>query len=195
MVIHLPISGFVSAVLLLASPAPPSSASSDVMGEVTPDVVDDTPPASAYDLQQQRQPSAFDSERTLVGQLVRTLISLVVVVVLILLTGKIVLPRLTRASVFGGAGVFGAGGKSLRIVERVQLDARHGLYVVEIEGRQRLLLGTGERGVQVLSHVLSHTEAAPEHLLGNSAGEDFAGSLAEANRRDVSSRPQEGRNG
>jgi len=94
-------------------------------------------------------------ERSWTAQLVRTILSLLLVVGLIYLVFKVVVPRLL------GVSLPTRTGKSLPVVERTQLDARHAVVLLEIEGKQRFLVATGERGVQLLAD-LSAPHAAKE---------------------------------
>ncbi|MBI5507931.1 MAG: flagellar biosynthetic protein FliO [Deltaproteobacteria bacterium] len=96
-----------------------------------------------------------ESERSWSAQLLRTLLSLGVVVALIYLVFKVVAPRLL------GIGMAVKGGKSLKVLERVQLDGRHAVVLLEIDGRRRYLCATGERGVQLLADVSAGAKTAP----------------------------------
>lgn len=81
------------------------------------------------------------------AQLAKTVVALLFVVALIYLLFKVGLGRLL------GYATVKSGGKALNIVERAQLDARHALFLVELGPDNRLLVGTGEQGVQVLARV------------------------------------------
>jgi flagellar biogenesis protein FliO len=72
----------------------------------------------------------------LVGTFARTMLMLLAVLALVYLTLHKGLGKLTERSQIG---------KRMRVVERVGLDARRGLYIVEVDGRE-LLIGTGEQG-------------------------------------------------
>ncbi len=85
-----------------------------------------------------------EQERSFSGQIIRTLLSLLVVVGLIYLVFRVIVPR------FFGVALPTRNGKSLRVLERVQLDGRHSVVVIELDGQRRLLLGTSERGVELL---------------------------------------------
>lgn len=79
----------------------------------------------------------------LVGTFARTMLMLLAVLALIYLTLHKGLGKLTERSQIG---------KRMRVVERVGLDARRGLYIVEVDGRE-LLIGTGEQGPVRLSEL------------------------------------------
>jgi flagellar biogenesis protein FliO len=81
--------------------------------------------------------------RGLLFQLGRTILALAIVVGLFYLTAKLLLPRLVNRLPKGG-------GEHLKVVERMALDTRHSVVLVDVAGGTRLLLGTGEQGVQVL---------------------------------------------
>lgn len=108
------------------------------------------PPPSTYDLKSAGEDVSEKPQPEEINwgtQLVKTIIALFIVVGLIYFLFKVGLARLL------GYATTARGGKSLKIVDRMQLDARHALFMVELSPGHRLLLGTGERGVQVLSHV------------------------------------------
>lgn len=107
-------------------------------------------PPSTYDLKEtgedvtdQPQPEEINWGM----QLVKTVIALLIVVGLIYFVFKVGLARLL------GYATTARGDKSLKVVDRLQLDARHAIFLVELGPGKRLLLGTGERGVQVLSRL------------------------------------------
>ena len=139
--------------LAAASPAhvskavPPVAAPQASVSRATPAAApsydSDVPPPTRYDLEHAHD--AFPSEsRTLVGQLIRTIIALATVIGLIYLLVKLVLPRLMP-------GVLRPTEQQLRVVERNQLDAKHGLFLVDIGDGRRLLIGTSEHNVQLLA--------------------------------------------
>lgn len=86
----------------------------------------------------------------LVGTFARTMLMLLAVLALVYLTLHKGLGKLTERSQIG---------KRMRVVERVGLDARRGLYIVEVDGRE-LLIGTGEQGPVRLSE-LGELEQSP----------------------------------
>ena len=133
------------AEVILANPkTPPVTADED---RSTKDLDPNEPPLSTYDrkrLERGEDPLGEPEERTLIGQLGRTLVSLILVVALIYLFARFGLQR------FVGLRRPGGSGKLLNIVERLPLDAKHALYVVEY-AEERLLLGTGDRGLELLA--------------------------------------------
>lgn len=131
------------------------------------------PPPSAWDREQRARGEPPDDGRSLAGQIWRTLLSLLLVVGLIYGIGRAALWRLGRSR---GAG---AGGAGMKVVERMALDTKHSLFVVEVAGEHRFLLGTGgTEGVKLLATLALH--ATP--------GGTFAGAMAAAS----SSGPAEG---
>ena len=127
------------------------------------------PPPSAWDRRQERKTAGEevgteDEERgreegiSWGTQLAKTVVALLIVVGLIY-----VLFRVGLAKFVGMAAI--KGGKSMKVLERVQLDARHALLIVELDGERRFLLGTGEQGIQMLARLDTHEEiktAAPQ---------------------------------
>ncbi len=143
------------------------------------DVNASEPPPSSYDLAQRAEGSSPAEGRTLLGQIWRTLLSLLLVVAIIYGLGRLALWRLGRGRAPGGPG--------LRVVERLALDNRHSLFVVEVSGKQRYLLGTGsDKGVSLIA-VLDGAGAT-------SAGDGFADVLASraAAPRDAGTGDREG---
>ena len=112
------------------------------------------PPPSAWDLHQQereKNPELGEEEGRQDGiswgeQLAKTVVALLIVVGIIYL-----LFRVGLAKFIGMAAI--KGGKSMKVVERVQLDARHALLIVELDGERRFLFGTGEQGIQLLARL------------------------------------------
>ena len=86
-----------------------------------------------------------EQERSWTAQLARTLLALLVVLGLIYLVFKVVAPRLL------GLSLPARSGKRLKVLERIQLDARHAVAILEVEETRRLLVATGEHGVQLLT--------------------------------------------
>lgn len=87
--------------------------------------------------------------------LLQTIVALALVCGLAYLLFRWVLPRLQGAA--------GRAGGMIRVVDRLGLDARKSLIVVEVAGRW-LLVGTSEAGVQLVSELDATTarEAADE---------------------------------
>jgi flagellar biogenesis protein FliO len=115
-----------------------------------------------------------EQDRSWTAQLVRTILSLLLVIGLIYLIFKVVVPR------FLGVSLPAKAGKSVRVLERTQLDARHAVVLLEIDQKQRFLVGTGEHGVQLLadlsrpagSGARSDFQAALDRAAGSPADED-----------------------
>lgn len=85
-----------------------------------------------------------DSGASFFLMLVQTLLALGLVCGLAYVLFRWVLPRLQHVS--------GMGGSMVRIVDRVGLDARKSLYVIEVAGRW-LLVASSEAGVQLISEL------------------------------------------
>ena len=113
-----------------------------------PEVVADTPPPSAYD-RQERLPKqeSVAHEDSLSTYLARTVFSLILIVGLMYFLAKLVLPRYLQG--------FRPNSKAqhIKVLERTPLDAKHSVYVLELEDGERILVGTGEKGVQFLTRV------------------------------------------
>ena len=132
-----------------SSVSPPTadqvSTPGSALGRPPVDVNANEPPPSTYDREQGRT-GTEDGGRSLLGQMWRTLLSLALVVGLIYAVGKFALWRLGKAR--------GPGGPGLKVVERLQLDARHALFVVEVSGKHRYLVGAGaDKGVTLLAEL------------------------------------------
>jgi len=121
----------------LVAPAPPPAL-------VAPDYSADVPPPTPYDELEGKTLLAPES-RGLVAQLGRTIIALFLVVALIYLTMKLLMPRLLKKLPQRG------GGAHLRMVERLQLDPTHHVVLLDVENGPRVLLGTSETGVHMLT--------------------------------------------
>ncbi len=135
--------------LLPTEPAKSPTLEATPAPAVAPAAEPEAAPPSTYDrLRQGGPPASVPAEEgpSWGAQLVRTVFALAVVVGLIYLFFKVGLVRL-----MGIAAV--KGGKTIKVHERVQLDARHALYVVELDGGERMVLATGEQGVQVLERL------------------------------------------
>ena len=57
----------------------------------------------------------------------------------------------------------GAPTKTLSLNEKLSLDAKNALYVVEVKGKGKLLLGGGEQGLQMICN-LDDTSAFEESM-------------------------------
>ena len=109
------------------------------------------PPQTAFDN------SAVEADKTpefsLLGQLVRTCLALLFVVGLIYGFAKIGLPKFTR--------ILGRDGRNIKIQERVQIDNKHALVLVQVGKHAPLLLATGQQGVQLLTALDPQDLATP----------------------------------
>jgi flagellar biosynthetic protein FliO len=95
------------------------------------------------------------------GELAYTALMLLIVVAFIYVLSKLGLEKRNR---FGKKH----SGERVKVVEKIQLDQRHSLFVVEVDG-ESLLLGSSENGMQLLKG-LSATKSFAEHI--NQTGED-----------------------
>src|SRR5690349_7668981 len=130
---------------LVAAEAPPAV---DAKPAASVDYTADTPPPTAYD----RAVGSADTEPpqegvSLGAQLVRTMVSLVIVCGLIYLFAKFGLPRLMSLRPIGKPG------KVLTVVERVALDPKNALVVVDVRDGPRLLFSSGDAGVALVADV------------------------------------------
>ena len=156
-----------------AAQDPPEQPPPEAEAQPEPQADPEAPPPSEWDLRQGREPQApEEEERSLLGQLAQTLFALLVVVGIIYFIGKVAMARLGRV------GFAGRSGARIQILERVQLDPRHAVYLIQVDGGPPLLIGTGEGRVQLISsldttpdnretgsdfrRVLDRTRTAPE---------------------------------
>jgi len=144
------LSAILSGVILAGNPA------SAEAPKPSPPNAAEAPPPSTYDqtLAQgsQNVSSSGDHERSLLGQIARTLLALVIVVAAIYIFARFGLQRW-----LGIRPV--ASGKALRVIERTPLDAKHALYIVEAPGGKTLLLGSGEGGVRLICELASEGQS------------------------------------
>ncbi len=106
-----------------------------------------------------------DSGLSLTGQLVRTFIALAAVIGLLYFLAKV-----GRGQwIYALAGQ--TAGRSIKILERVSLDAKHNLFVVEVEGGGRLLLGSSDGSLQVLRELTTPVAKTFEKVV-NPSSED-----------------------
>lgn len=148
----------------LARPAP-------IAGESALD--DDVPPPTAYDRMLAQAPLGVEPEtRGILHLAGRLLAALLGVVALIYASLKFLLPRYFKKWAQGP-------GHELKLVERLGLDGQNAVVLVETSGGQRLLLGTGEHGVQFLTRIDQNTSASFEDTLG--AGQNL-GALGKEER-------------
>jgi flagellar biogenesis protein FliO len=131
------------------------AAAPKAMPQVTNSPVADSPPPSTYDLEQKEHHGLTNEDSSIAWQLARMIFSLAVVVGLIFLVVRIGLPRLMRLRTVSAGG-------TLRVLERVQLDQRHAVALVEVYGSQRYLVGTSEHGVGLIARVDAQVEKSGE---------------------------------
>ena len=116
--------------------------------EAASEAIEATPPPSTYD-RQGRIPEEESEPRedSFSKYLVRTVFSLIFIVGLMYFLAKLVLPRYLQG--------FRPKSKAqhIKVLERTPLDARHSVFVLELEDGERILVGTGEKGVQFLTRV------------------------------------------
>ena len=142
------------------SPAPEKSAKTTADQEVEPkvetpakptiDVHAENPPPTRWDQAAENPKSSqvetVVDENTLTEQLFQTLLALVFVCLLIYLVGRFGLSRLTGLRT-------GAPTKTLSLHEKLSLDPKNALYIVEVKGKGKLLLGGGEQGLQMICNL------------------------------------------
>ena len=142
------------------SPAPEKSAKTTADQEVeakvetsakpTIDVHAENPPPTRWDQAAENPKSSqvetVVDENTLTEQLFQTLLALVFVCLLIYLVGRFGLSRLTGLRT-------GAPTKTLSLHEKLSLDPKNALYIVEVKGKGKLLLGGGEQGLQMICNL------------------------------------------
>jgi flagellar biogenesis protein FliO len=116
----------------------------------TVDLNADNPPPTSWDksLDTAATKSSTEpvDENTLAQQLLQTLIALVFVCLLIYLVGRFGLSRLTSLRT-------GAPTQTLSLNEKLSLDAKNALYIVEVKGRGKLLLGGGDQGLNLICNL------------------------------------------
>lgn len=146
------VSALVCGSVLLTHPWPsfaenkaPRAATSDVEARFH----NDTPPTTAYDNAQadSRLPAGLSAHNgALLRQLGKTTVALLAVIALIYTLAKLVLPRL-------GAKWSVGTGRNIQVLERIALDNRNAVVLLQLQTGERLLVGTGEHGVQFLSQL------------------------------------------
>ena len=114
------------------------------------DIHADNPPPTTWDKSSQNpkspEPNTAVDENTLTEQLFQTLLALVFVCLLIYLVGRFGLSRLTGLRT-------GAPTKTMSLHEKLSLDPKNALYIVEVKGKGKLLLGGGEQGLQMICNL------------------------------------------
>lgn len=114
------------------------------------DVHAENPPPTTWDKSQDKSATKTSTdtvdENTLTEQLFQTLIALIFVCLLIYLVGRFGLSRLTSLRT-------GAPTQTLSLNEKLSLDAKNALYIVEVKGRGKLLLGGGDQGLNLICNL------------------------------------------
>lgn len=105
----------------------------------------DSPPPTSWD-QTKVEPTTPVDENTLAEQLLQGLIATVFVCLLIYLTGRFGLSRLTSLRT-------GAPTKTLAMTEKLSLDTKSSLYIIEVKDRGKLLLGGGDNGLRLICNL------------------------------------------
>lgn len=125
----------------------------------------DEPPPSAYDKAREHDGQAPETQ-SLVGQFIKTLVALAMVIAIIW-----VIFRFGAARLLPGlfATTAGSGGRILRVVERVALDQRSSLVIVDA-GNERLLLGVAPSQVTFIAHLDKAATAEPTQPRGSPVG-------------------------
>ena len=131
----------------------------------------DTPPVTEYDRKQETT-IPIEPRRDLLSQVAQTIFALVVVLGLIFLFSKYGLSRLTGLRT-------GASGQHIQIVERLQLDPKHTLYLVDVEGMGSLLLGGGDGDLRLITPVNAETDPSPNS--------PFSATLAQTKSGEINS--------
>ena len=142
--IFLTLSSFGSAAVTV-SPSPTPQVGKHL--EVPPPHSPESPPPSTYDLLPEEEKSnPLDSREHLgLAQWARTILALGIVLALIYLS-KFALIR------FHGLRN-GGPENNLNIIERVQLDPKHSLFIVDIKDKGRVLLGGGNGALRLLANL------------------------------------------
>jgi flagellar biogenesis protein FliO len=141
--------------------------------QVPVDLHSETPPPSTYDLAAPHedpaaQPLLAPENHALMYSVLRTLVSLALVIALIFLLSKLVLPRLIK-------NMGGARGTFVKVIERTALDGKHALVLVEVSGL-RLLVGTGDSGVQLVAELPAGAPANFAQSMADLKGNPSTGS-------------------
>ena len=147
----------------VASPVP-SAASSEAVDAQPSDsqpseaLPQTQPPPSQYDLSKPNgHNQMLSEEQSLFVQLGRTVLSLGIVVGLIYLIAKLVVPRLGNLRTGSLTG-------QLELLERLQLDPKHAVFLVQIDGKRRILLGGGDGDLRLLTDLGSQETSFGEAL-------------------------------
>lgn len=105
----------------------------------------------------------MENSLNFIGMLLQTFIALLAVCGLAYLIFRVVLPRLQLVQNTNGI---------VRVVERINLDARRSLFVVEVAGKW-LLIGTSENNVNLVSELNESEATAAEANLLEKRQEQF----------------------
>ena len=164
-------------------PQPQPSSEKLISGEkegAVSSVIPERPPPSDWDREQAKRPGRIPEEEvSFLSQLSQTLLVLLVITGVIYLLGKLASNRLSHLKLYG------AKGKRVSVLERVALDSKNALYVVEIDDRETLLLGGGEKGVSLVTRLAS-AKPAPAVSFGDRLEE-----AAEASEQAQENVPEE----
>jgi len=87
---------------------------------------------------------------SLTRQAIRMLLALAFVIALIYLLSKFGLSRLINLRMR-------STGNQLRVLERISLDTQHAIYIVQINEKSALILGTSPQNIQILHHLEDKT--------------------------------------
>jgi len=133
---------------------PPTTSSVETPHAITPDA--DRPPPSTYDQAPKIPAEGIVPDREPFGlaQWARTVFALAIVLALIYLS-KFALTHLTGLR---------SGGieNNLSVIERVQLDPKHALFIVDIKDSGRVLLGGGNGDLRLLANLDEPAAVAPQ---------------------------------
>jgi flagellar biogenesis protein FliO len=130
-----------AALVLTQSPAPAPEAGAAPSAQLQQLDGSERRPALAPELPLEQRRT--DGDGSFVWQMLRSLAALMAVLGLIYLIFKVGLAKFLRAGL-------ARPGRHVTLLERVPLDARHALFVVEVTGGRKLLLGSSERGISVV---------------------------------------------
>lgn len=97
-------------------------------------------------------------ERSLTTQLIQTLLALGLVIGLIYLLFKVGLGRFLPGSQMASFGK--RGDQEIRVADRIAIDAKNSVVILEIANQRRILVGSGERGVDFLCELEDVTPAS-----------------------------------
>ncbi|MCK5687672.1 FliO/MopB family protein [Myxococcota bacterium] len=114
------------------------------------------PPPSTWDNTLEAKGDDPEPEPSWTRQIIRTIFGLAFVVTLIYFLFKVGLARLLGVVTPTGTGK--GKGKEIVLLERMQLDGKHSLFLVQA-AEKRLLLTSGDQGVTVLTHLDSDAPA------------------------------------